>query len=102
MDEYYLSRDDWDTIVELGVDGNKSDLILKKISPATKTTLTKKCLYILFCAYLPTYRVYIRYNACEHPIAFHRQDLGKAPKKISGGAVPDLEEAFDVSCVLGW
>lgn len=42
MDEYYLSREDWDTVVELGVDQNKDDLILKKISTATKTTLTKK------------------------------------------------------------
>jgi replication factor C subunit 1 len=42
MDEYYLSREDWDTVVELGVDQNKDDLVLKKISTATKTTLTKK------------------------------------------------------------
>jgi replication factor C subunit 1 len=42
MDEYYLLREDWDTVVELGVDQNKDDLVLKKISAATKTTLTKK------------------------------------------------------------
>jgi Replication factor RFC1 C terminal domain len=42
MDEYFLSREDWDTVVELGVDQNKDDLVLKKISAATKTTLTKK------------------------------------------------------------
>lgn len=42
MDEYYLSREDWDTVVELGVDQNKDDQVLKKISTATKTTLTKK------------------------------------------------------------
>lgn len=42
MDEYYLSREDWDTVVELGVDQNKDELILKKISTATKTALTKK------------------------------------------------------------
>jgi replication factor C subunit 1 len=42
MDEYYLSREDWDTVIELGVDQNKDDLVLKKISAATKTTLTKK------------------------------------------------------------
>jgi hypothetical protein len=53
MDEYYLSRDDWDTIVELGVDGNKSDLILKKISAATKTTLTKKWVHIFFIHICP-------------------------------------------------
>jgi replication factor C subunit 1 len=42
MDEYYLSREDWDTVVELGVDQNKDDVVLKKISTATKTSLTKK------------------------------------------------------------
>ena len=42
MDEYYLSKEDWDTVVELGVDQNKDELILKKISTATKTTLTRK------------------------------------------------------------
>ncbi|TFK53303.1 DNA replication factor C, large subunit [Heliocybe sulcata] len=79
MDDYYLSKEDWDTIVELGVDQNKDELVLKKIPAATKTALTRK------------------YNSREHPIPFHKaQDLGKAPKKIAAGDVPDLEEAFDV------
>ncbi|KAH0839521.1 putative replication factor C, large subunit [Lanmaoa asiatica] len=79
MDEYYLSRDDWDTIVELGVDQNKDDVLLKKISASTKTSFTKK------------------YNAREHPIPFYKaMDMGKAPKKLAGGPAPDLEEAFDV------
>lgn len=43
MDDYFISREDWDTIVELGVDQNKDDLVLKKISTATKTSFTKKC-----------------------------------------------------------
>jgi replication factor C subunit 1 len=42
MDQYFLSKEDWDTIVELGVDDRKDDLVLKKISTATKTALTKK------------------------------------------------------------
>lgn len=42
MDEYYLSKEDWDTVVELGLDDHKDDLVLKKISPATKTALTRK------------------------------------------------------------
>ena len=42
MDEYYLSREDWDTVVELGLDQHKDDLVLKKISTATKTSFTKK------------------------------------------------------------
>ncbi|CAA7269165.1 unnamed protein product [Cyclocybe aegerita] len=77
MDDYFLSREDWDTIVELGVDDKKDDLILKKIPAATKTAFTRK------------------YNSSEHPIPFHKaQDLGKAPKKLAGGPAPDLEEAY--------
>ncbi|KAJ7723446.1 replication factor RFC1 C terminal domain-containing protein [Mycena maculata] len=79
MDEYYLSKEDWDTIVELGVDQQKDDLVLKKISAATKTNLTKK------------------YNASEHPIPFYKAtDLGKVPKKLPGGPAPDIEDAFDM------
>lgn len=43
MDEYYLSKEDWDTVVELGVDQNKDELVLKKIPAAAKTAFTKKC-----------------------------------------------------------
>jgi replication factor C subunit 1 len=42
MDEYYLSREDWDTIVELGVGDRKDDLVLKKITTATKSAFTRK------------------------------------------------------------
>ncbi|KAF8876170.1 purine nucleotide binding protein [Infundibulicybe gibba] len=79
MDEYYLTKEDWDTIVELGVDNHQDTLISKKISTATKSALTRK------------------YNSKEHPIPFHKaQDLGKAPKKLAGGPAPDLEEAFEM------
>ncbi|RDB20289.1 Replication factor C subunit 1 [Hypsizygus marmoreus] len=83
MDEYYLSKEDWDTVVELGVDDHKDDLVLKKISTATKTALTRK------------------YNASEHPIPFHKaQDLGKVPKKLAAGPAPDLEEVPDMDDVV--
>ncbi|KAI8984816.1 replication factor RFC1 C terminal domain-containing protein [Trametes punicea] len=85
MDEYFLMREDWDTIVELGV-GDRSDAVVtKKISTATKTSFTKK------------------YNSRDHPVAFHRaENLGKVPKKLAAvGPAPDLEEAFDVSTHCG-
>jgi len=79
MDDYYVSREDWDTIVELGLGEQKDDVVLKKIATATKTALTRK------------------YNSRDHPIPFHKaQDLGRAPKKLAGGPAPDLEEAFDL------
>ncbi len=42
MDDYFVNREDWDTIVELGVDEHRDDHVLKKISTATKTSFTKK------------------------------------------------------------
>ncbi|KAF8663971.1 hypothetical protein AX14_006802, partial [Amanita brunnescens Koide BX004] len=78
LNEYHLSKEDWDTIVELGVGDRKDDIVLKKIAPATKATFTRE------------------YNSTEHPITFHRAlDLGKAPKKLAGGPAPGLEEAYE-------
>ena len=79
MDEYFLSREDWDTIVELGVGPHKDEDVLKKISTQAKSAFTRK------------------YNAGEHPIPFHKAtDLGKVPKKLPGGPAPDIEDAFEV------
>ncbi|KAF7313314.1 Replication factor C subunit 1 [Mycena chlorophos] len=84
MDEYFLSKEEWDTIIELGVDERKDEVVLKKISTATKTALTRK------------------YNSTEHPIPFYKAtDLGKAPKKLANsGPAPDLEDVFEVDDVV--
>ena len=79
MDDYYISKEDWDTIIELGVDEKKDDTVLKKISTATKTALTKKCVtstYALFstfahglsCPNSGTTRVNIRYPSTRPKI----------------------------------
>ena len=83
MDDYYLSREDWDTVVERGLGDFRDEAVLKKIPTATKTAFTRK------------------YNSREHPIPFHRaQDLGKVPKALAAaGPLPDLEEALDVSAL---
>ena len=49
MDDYYLSKEEWDTIVELGVGDHRDEDVLKKISSTTKSTLTRKC---VFCSFL--------------------------------------------------
>lgn len=48
MDEYYLSKDDWDAVVELGVGDQKDEVVMKKITPATKSALTRKWVFLLF------------------------------------------------------
>ena len=115
MDEYFLSKEEWDTIVELGLDDHKDDIVMKKISTATKTQLTRKsvcfeqfcrpiCLVACYSCtnFFPfCFRMFpldYRYNSTEHPIAFHKaQEFGKMPKKLAGGPAPDLEDVFDVS-----
>lgn len=42
MDDYFLNREDWDTLVELGLGDYKDDIVLKKISAATKSALTRR------------------------------------------------------------
>ncbi|KAF8420140.1 replication factor RFC1 C terminal domain-containing protein [Tirmania nivea] len=78
MDSYFLTRDDFDAIVELGV-GPMSEENLK-IQTQVKTTFTRA------------------YNAIAHPLPFIKATMSAA---AAGGpakkAVPDLEEAIEES-----
>lgn len=79
MDEYYLTKEEWDAMVELGVDENSAEPLLKKVKPATKTAFTRK------------------YNTGDHPIPFHKgTDIAAAKKVKADVEKPDLEEAFEV------
>jgi replication factor C subunit 1 len=40
MYKYFFSKEGWETIVELGADQNKDDLVLKRISTGVKTAFT--------------------------------------------------------------
>lgn len=79
MDDYYLTKEEWDGIVELGIGELSAESLLKQIETKVKTAFTRK------------------YNTLDHPIPFHKAtDIG--PLKRMGAAVekPDLEEAFEV------
>ncbi|GAA5969486.1 hypothetical protein JCM11641_008131 [Rhodosporidiobolus odoratus] len=79
MDDYYLSKEEWEAVVELGVgEEYEMEKALKKIDSKVKSAFTRK------------------YNAADHPIPYHKPEAGKAKaKKIAaGGEQPDLEEAF--------
>lgn len=47
MDEYYLAREDIDTIMEVGVGERREAVVTKEISGATKTALTKKYVFVV-------------------------------------------------------
>ncbi|KAK7206481.1 replication factor RFC1 C terminal domain-containing protein [Myxozyma melibiosi] len=76
MDEYYLTKEDFDAVLELGVGPKNGEELWKKIPTATKTAFTRK------------------YNTGSHPVPFIRASTVTDPRKVKK-EVPDLEEAMD-------
>ena len=76
MDSYYLTKDDWDAILELGV--GDMDMEKIKIDSQAKSAFTKL------------------YNQMSHPLPYMKASQVVAPKK-KGKDRPDLEEALDES-----
>ncbi|KPM35118.1 Replication factor C subunit 1 [Neonectria ditissima] len=74
MDSYFLTRDDFDAIQELGVGPMDEELV--KIESKTKAAFTRT------------------YNAMSHPIPFMKASNVVAPKAPKKDA-PDLEEAIE-------
>ncbi|KAH9907914.1 replication factor RFC1 C terminal domain-containing protein [Xylariomycetidae sp. FL2044] len=74
MDSYFLTREDFDSIKELGVGPQDEELV--NIETQTKATFTRL------------------YNNASHPIPFMKASTVAAPKKASKEK-PDLEEAMD-------
>lgn len=76
MDSYYLTKDDWDAILELGVGPMEMDQM--KIDTQVKTSFTRT------------------YNQMSHPLPYMKASSIVAPKKKSKDR-PDIEEALDES-----
>ena len=77
MDEYFLTRDDWDAILELGVGHDDAEGV--KIESQSKATFTRL------------------YNQQSHPLPFMKASQVVAPKRAGGREKPDLEEALEAS-----
>lgn len=76
MDSYFLTKEDYDAIVELGVGPMSEEHV--KIDTQTKATFTRL------------------YNQRSHPLPFVKASQVAAPKKAAR-AKPDLEDAIDDS-----
>ncbi|RAL58248.1 hypothetical protein DID88_002248 [Monilinia fructigena] len=74
MDSYFLTREDWDFIMELGV--GEQDMERVKLETQTKANFTRS------------------YNARSHPVPFMKASNVFQPTKVAA-AKPDLEEAFE-------
>ena len=76
MDSYYLTRDDWDNISELGV--GYAEQTRLKVEPAAKAAFTRT------------------WNQKPHAMPFMKASEVIAPKNLKK-IKPDLEEAFEES-----
>ena len=76
MDSYFLTKDDWDALVELGV--GPMDMESLKIDTQARATFTRV------------------YNQQAHPLPYMKASQIVAPKKRDKDR-PDLEEALDES-----
>lgn len=79
MDDYYLTREDWDVIMELGVaprDAKRSEDVVKSIPAAVKSSFTRK------------------YNTSSHPVPFMKSASSLKAIATSSSAIPDLEETL--------
>ena len=76
MDSYFLTKEDWDAILELGVGPMSMDSV--KLDTQTKTAFTRT------------------YNQQSHPMPFMKASNVVAPKKQAKER-PDLEEALEDS-----
>lgn len=76
MDSYYLTKDDWDAVLELGV--GDMDMEKVKIDTQSKSSFTRT------------------YNQMSHPLPYMKASQIVAPKK-KGKERPDLEEALEES-----
>ena len=76
MDSYFLTKDDWDAIIELGV--GPADMESVKLETQAKATFTRL------------------YNQQSHPMPFMKASQVVAPKNLKK-VKPDLEEAIDES-----
>lgn len=76
MDDYYLTRDDWDSLVELGLGSMDESQV--KIDSQTKAAFTRV------------------YNQRSHPLPFMKASEVVATKKTPKEK-PDIEDAIDES-----
>lgn len=76
LDHYYLTKEDWESLVDFGVGPAKADTILKKVLTKTKTAFTRK------------------YNAMSHPVAIYK--TGNSVGSNRGGPAAAKADFEDV------
>ncbi|GMM37221.1 replication factor C subunit 1 [Saccharomycopsis crataegensis] len=77
LDNYYLTKEDWEYVLDFGVGTNpyKLDIVQKKIASTVKSSFTRK------------------YNASTHPVAIYVVGTAGVGRGGASSAKPDLDEA---------
>ncbi|KAF9180026.1 hypothetical protein BGZ51_006504 [Haplosporangium sp. Z 767] len=79
MDSYYINKEDWDTVLELGIGRNDGKAVLDKIPSATKSAFTRK------------------YNSETHPQPFLKAPVAtKGRGSSNGGGSDEVPDNLDV------
>ncbi|GAV54951.1 hypothetical protein ZYGR_0AS02740 [Zygosaccharomyces rouxii] len=76
MDDYYLTKEDWDTIMEFLIGPSSTESALKIPTPV-KTAFTRK------------------YNSTTHPVAIYRAGTTTMASSASADQKPDFEDIID-------
>ncbi|CCF59225.1 hypothetical protein KAFR_0G01910 [Kazachstania africana CBS 2517] len=77
MDDYYLTKEDWDTIMEFMVGPERTDALIKKIPSSVKSAFTRK------------------YNGMTHPVAIYRAGVTVGSGGAAQQGTPDFEDVVD-------
>ena len=81
MDDYYLTKEDWDVVMDFMIGPDKTDTIIKKIPTAVKSSFTRK------------------YNSMTHPVAIYKTGSsigsGSSGGSSSSMSQPDFEDIVD-------
>ncbi|KAG0259627.1 hypothetical protein BG011_002518 [Mortierella polycephala] len=79
MDSYYINKEDWDTVLELGIGRNDGKAVLDRIPSATKSAFTRK------------------YNSEAHPQPFLKATVAtKGRGSTNGGGSDEVPDNLDV------
>lgn len=77
MDDYYLTKEDWDSIMEFFVGPDVTATAIKKIPAAVKSGFTRK------------------YNSMTHPVAIYRTGATIGSGGAASNSTPDFEDVVD-------
>ncbi|OAA60846.1 DNA replication factor C, large subunit [Cordyceps fumosorosea ARSEF 2679] len=92
MDAYFLTREDFDAIQELGVGWMDEGSV--KIEPKTKAAFTRTHVLSALLSRCIT-NLLLSYNAMSHPVPFMKASTNVVAPKKSAKDMPDLEEAIE-------